>query len=94
MNCSADVFTLLCNAVHLAKDEQIRSVRVLRSQLLAHHPGQASLIDAAIELWANYACRGATTSAQGGHHDANDLLILLANDGGFIGDEPVQSKER
>ena len=55
MNCSVDVFTLLCNAVQLAKDEQIRSVSVLRSRLSAHHPGQASLIDAAI---ARYLSNG------------------------------------
>ena len=71
MNCSVDIFTILCNAVQLAKDEQIRLVTVLRSRLAAHHPGQESLIDAAIALWANYACCGATTSAQGVHHDVD-----------------------
>jgi len=49
-----EVFDIIRSAVTIAKDRQIRSVKVLRRQLLELHPGREAEISEALAFWGSY----------------------------------------
>lgn len=54
---SDDALAIMMTAVRIARDEQIRTVSILRSRLLQRYPGKDADIKAALDQWANYANR-------------------------------------
>lgn len=47
-------FQILRTAVNVARDEQIRSVSLLRQKLLVRYPKKPKSIEVAIQFWADY----------------------------------------
>lgn len=49
-----EVFDIIRSAVTLAKDYQIRKVKVLRRQLLELYPGKEAEVSEALAAWGDY----------------------------------------
>lgn len=49
-----EVFDIIRSAVTIAKDRQIRSVKVLRRQLLEIYPGKEAAVSEALAAWGDY----------------------------------------
>lgn len=60
---SPQAFDILRDAVHLARDLNVKTVATLRILLAERHPGAKAYIDEALKAWASYESTGSVAPA-------------------------------